>query len=59
MSRVVVVGCGGVAQVAISKCCQLDDVFTDICIASRTLEKCEILRDKLNPPLRVKLVYIS
>ncbi len=49
MSRVVVVGCGGVAQVAVAKCCQLDDVFTDICIASRTVEKCENLRDKLQP----------
>lgn len=55
MSRVVVVGCGGVAQVAISKCCQLDDVFTDICIASRTLEKCEILRDKLQPTTKSKI----
>ena len=36
MSRVVVIGCGGVAQVAIAKCCQLDDVFTELCIASRT-----------------------
>lgn len=55
MSRVVVVGCGGVAQVAISKCCQLDDVFTNICIASRTLEKCEILRDKLQPTTKSKI----
>lgn len=47
MSRVLIIGCGGVAQVAIQKCCQLDDVFTDICIASRTVSKCVALKEKL------------
>ncbi len=55
MSRVVVVGCGGVAQVAVAKCCQLDDVFTDICIASRTVEKCESLRDKLQSTTKSRI----
>ena len=36
MSKVLLIGCGGVANVAIRKCCQCDDLFTDICIASRT-----------------------
>ena len=36
MSRVLVIGCGGVASVAIQKCCQADTVFTELCIASRT-----------------------
>ena len=47
MSRVLVIGCGGVASVAIRKCCQLDEVFTEICIASRTVSKCEALKAKL------------
>ena len=34
MSRVLVIGCGGVASVAIQKCCQVDEVFTEMCIAS-------------------------
>ena len=34
MSKVLVIGCGGVASVAISKCCQVSDVFTELCIAS-------------------------
>lgn len=38
MSRVLVIGCGGVASVAIQKCCQADEVFTELCIASRTKE---------------------
>ena len=38
MSRVLVIGCGGVANVAIRKCCQVSDVFQELCIASRTKE---------------------
>ena len=30
MSRVMIIGCGGVASVAIAKCCQNSDVFTEI-----------------------------
>ena len=41
MSRVLIIGCGGVATVAIHKCCQVSEVFTEICIASRTKEKCD------------------
>ena len=43
MSRVLVIGCGGVANVAIRKCCQVDEVFTELCIASRTKSKCDAL----------------
>lgn len=41
VSRALIIGCGGVAQVAIHKCCQNSSVFTDICIASRTKSKCD------------------
>lgn len=47
MSRVLIIGCGGVASVAIQKCCQVSEVFTDICIASRTKSKCDDLAAKL------------
>ena len=47
MSRVLVIGCGGVASVAIRKCCQADDVFTELCIASRTKSKCDALAKAL------------
>ena len=47
MSRVLIIGCGGVASVAIQKCCQVSEVFTEICIASRTKEKCDALAAKL------------
>jgi saccharopine dehydrogenase (NAD+, L-lysine-forming) len=55
MSRVVVIGCGGVAQVAIAKCCQLDNIFTELCIASRTISKCVVLKEKLQPTTKTKI----
>ena len=47
MSRLLVIGCGGVAQVAIQKCCQNSEVFTELCLASRTVSKCDALKEKL------------
>lgn len=47
MSRVLVIGCGGVASVAIHKICQVSEVFSDLCIASRTVSKCDKLADEL------------
>ena len=46
--KLLVIGCGGVATVAIHKCCQ-NPVFTEICIASRTVSKCDALAEKLRP----------
>ena len=47
MSRVLIIGCGGVASVAIHKCCQNSEVFSEIMIASRTVSKCDALKEKL------------
>ena len=47
MGKVLVIGCGGVAQVAIQKCAQNDAVFNEICIASRTVSKCDDLKRKI------------
>lgn len=52
--KLLVIGCGGVATVAIHKCCQ-NPVFTEICIASRTVSKCEALAEKLAPTTKAKL----
>ena len=41
MGKCMIIGCGGVASVAIHKCCQNDEVFEEIMIASRTKEKTE------------------
>lgn len=55
MSKVLIIGCGGVASVAIRKCCQLSDVFSEICIASRTKEKCDNLANKLKDKTATKI----
>ena len=47
MGRALIIGCGGVASVAIHKCCQNSEVFEEIMIASRTKSKCDALQEKL------------
>ena len=42
-----VIGCGGVASVAVHKCCQNSGVFTELMIASRTKSKCDALKAQL------------
>jgi saccharopine dehydrogenase (NAD+, L-lysine forming) len=48
MSKVLVIGAGGVASVVVHKCCQHPDIFGDLCIASRTLARCDALKEKLS-----------
>lgn len=47
MGRALIIGAGGVANVVAHKCCQVPEVFEEICIASRTVSKCEDLKNKL------------
>jgi saccharopine dehydrogenase (NAD+, L-lysine forming) len=47
MAKVLIVGAGGVGQVVAHKCAQIPDVFSDICLASRTLEKCDRIASQL------------
>ncbi len=39
--NILIIGAGGVAHVVAHKCAQNNDILGDICIASRTIEKCE------------------
>ena len=55
MSKLLVIGCGGVASVAIQKCCQNSGTFTELCIASRTLSKCDALKAKLEGKTSTKV----
>ena len=48
MGKALIIGAGGVAGVAIHKCCQNSDVFEEICIASRTKSKCDAFAQKLS-----------
>ncbi len=59
MSRVLIIGCGGVASVAIQKCCQNDATFNEICIASRTVSKCDALKAKIEAEGRSKTVITT
>ncbi|MEE5990079.1 MAG: saccharopine dehydrogenase family protein [Lachnospiraceae bacterium] len=55
MARLLIIGCGGVASVAIAKCCQNSDVFEEICIASRTKSKCDAVADKWRPTTKTQI----
>ncbi|MGI6678606.1 MAG: saccharopine dehydrogenase C-terminal domain-containing protein [Dehalobacterium sp.] len=48
MGKALIIGAGGVGSVVAHKCCQNPEVFEEICIASRTLAKCEALKNKLD-----------
>lgn len=55
MGKCLIIGCGGVAGVAIHKCCQNSEVFTEIMIASRTKSKCDALKEKLEGTTATKI----
>ena len=47
MGKALIIGAGGVAGVVVHKCCQNSEVFTEICIASRTKSKCDALKSQV------------
>ena len=47
MGRILIIGAGGVANVAAHKCAARKEVFDYICIASRTQSKCEQIKEKI------------
>lgn len=47
MGKALIIGAGGVSSVVVHKCCQNSEVFEEICIASRTVSKCDALKEKL------------
>ena len=53
MSKALIIGAGGVAGVVIHKCCQNSEVFTEICIASRT--KCDKFKNELQNKTTTKI----
>ncbi|MCI6496580.1 MAG: saccharopine dehydrogenase family protein [Anaeromassilibacillus sp.] len=55
MGKALIIGCGGVASVAIHKCCQNSEVFEEICIASRTKSKCDALKNELERKTKTKI----
>ncbi len=43
MSKVLIIGAGGVGRVVASKCADNPDVFSEIMLASRTVSKCDVI----------------
>lgn len=43
MSKVLIIGAGGVGSVVAHKCAQVPEVFSEIVLASRTVSKCEAI----------------
>jgi len=56
MSRVLIIGAGGVGGVVTHKCAQAPEVFSDIVLASRTVEKCRKIRDQISRPVEIARV---
>lgn len=56
MGRVMIIGAGGVGGVVAHKCAQVPEVFEEICLASRTLSKCQKIAAQLNRPIRTEAV---
>ncbi len=47
MSKVLIIGAGGVGRVVAYKCAQHRDIFSDILLASRTKKKCDAIADAI------------
>ena len=56
MGRLLIVGAGGVGKVVAHKCAACPDVFEDICLASRTVSRCDAIAAELPGPIRTERV---
>lgn len=56
MSKVLIIGAGGVAAVTVKKCARLTEHFSEVYLASRTVSKCESLQHEVGAD-RVKGVF--
>jgi saccharopine dehydrogenase (NAD+, L-lysine-forming) len=59
MARILLIGAGGVANVIAVKAAQQPDTFSSLCIASRTLEKCEKIAERVNVDFPVTTAQID
>ena len=47
MAKVLIIGAGGVSNVTVQKCAMLPEVFGEIVLASRTLDKCREIAERV------------
>ena len=59
MSKVIIIGAGGVGTVVAHKVAQNHDVFTEIMLASRTLSKCDAIADAIGTKYGNKKIQTS
>ena len=52
MAKLLIIGAGGVGRVVTHKCASLPDVFEEICLASRTVSKCDKIASELSRPIQ-------
>jgi len=55
MSNILIIGAGGVSAVTIQKMAMLPKIFTNITLASRTIEKCEYLQDQIKKKYNIDI----
>jgi saccharopine dehydrogenase (NAD+, L-lysine-forming) len=53
MSKVLIIGAGGVGGVVVHKCAANPEVFSEIVLASRRLEKCRQIQAQLSRPIDI------
>ena len=58
MSKVIIIGAGGVGRVVASKCADNPDVFSEILLASRTLSKCDTIAREVGKG-RIKTAQVN
>jgi len=56
MAKVLIIGAGGVGRVVTHKCASLPEVFESICLASRTVSKCDVIASELKRPIQTAKV---
>ncbi|GAA0563051.1 saccharopine dehydrogenase family protein [Halomonas salifodinae] len=56
MSKVLIIGAGGVGGVVTHKCAQHPEVFSEIMLASRNEAKCKAIADQLDRPIQTAQV---
>ena len=56
MSKVIIIGAGGVGGVVPHKCAQLPEIFSEIILASRNEDKCKAIAAQLDRPIRTAKV---
>lgn len=58
MSKVLIIGAGGVSNVVVKKCARVPEVFSEIMLASRTLSKCEAIAAQI-PEQKIQTAQVN